>query len=279
MQRAETTSDSMRAIPPAVLGALLRVPPLSPAASKLYSLNEDTADLRRVANVIGVDPTLAAMLLRLVNSPLFGVRYPVSGVLQAVAMLGLERVRALATTAAMQLFMNKSAASLALRRCWRHSVACGLATREMAAQTGFDGDAAYTGGLLHDIGRFAMLSCWPTKYPQLLSSAEPRELIDRERELLGVSHTEAGGFLLQHWGLPLELATVAREHHRPSLEGHPRLVELVACGCHLADAVGFAVTVRLPDEKDSAETLSGLVADQEAFCFRVADGINQLECL
>ena len=269
----------MRAIPPAVLVALLRVPPLSPAASKLYSLNEETADLRRISNLIAVDPALAAMLLRLVNSPLFGVRYPVTGVLQAVALLGLDRVRALATTAALQLFMNKAAASMALRRCWRHSVACGLATREMAAKTGFDLDAAYTAGLLHDIGRFAMLSCWPSKYPQLLAACEPGELMMRERELTGVTHTEAGGFLLQHWGLPLELAAVAREHHSPSLEGHPRLVELVSCGCHLADAVGFAVTVKMPDEKASAETLSGLVTDEESFCFRVADGINQLECL
>ena len=58
MQRAEASVESLRAIPPVVLGALLRVPPLSPAAAKLYSLNVETADIKRIASLIGVDPAL-----------------------------------------------------------------------------------------------------------------------------------------------------------------------------------------------------------------------------
>src|SRR5271157_1885862 len=115
MHQAEA-SGSLRAIPSAVAGSLLRVPPLSPVAAKLFTLNQD-ADMRGIAALIAADPVLSALVLRLVNSPLFGVRHPVTGVLQAVALLGLERVRSLATTAALRMLVSPALASPALKRC------------------------------------------------------------------------------------------------------------------------------------------------------------------
>jgi len=272
-------TGSPRAIPAAVLRALLRVPPLSHAAIRLHTLNVDDANLKTIASLIGTDPALSVLLLRLVNSPLFGVRCRVTGVLQAVALLGLEQLRALATTAAFRLMMNGAFDLPALTRCWRHSVACALATQELAVATSVDGDLAYTAGLLHDIGRFGALSCWPKEYSHLLATCDPADLEEREVELLKVSHADAGAFLLEQWGMPAALVQVAREHHDPPLERQPRLVELVGCGCHLADAIGFAVTARAPEDGALADMLACLITDREAFRFRIADGINQIECL
>jgi putative nucleotidyltransferase with HDIG domain len=242
-------------------------------------MNVEEANLKAIAALIGTDPVLSGLVLRLVNSPMFGVRHRVTGVLQAVALLGLDRLRALSTTAALKMLVSTALYLPASTRCWRHSVACALATQEVAVSTGFDGDTAYTAGLLHDIGRFAMLSCWPREYSHLLATCCPADLREREFETLGVRHTDAGAFLLQHWGLPSDLVEAARDHHGPPLDGQPRLVELVSCGCHLADAIGFAVTAKPPDECAPDDTLSCLVTDQDAFSFRIADGINQIECL
>src|ERR1041384_3372278 len=137
MRQGDATTDPRRSIPPAVLRALLRIPPLSPVAAKLYALKEHDADIRKIAGLISSDPSLSTLVLRLVNSPLFGVRHPVTGVLQAAALLGFDRLRALSTTAALRMLVKPSS-SPALTRCWRHSVACALATRELAKKTSFD---------------------------------------------------------------------------------------------------------------------------------------------
>lgn len=95
--------------------------------------------------------------------------------------------------------------------------------------------------------------------------------------MLGVGHTDAGAFLLQHWGLPSSLVEVAREHHSSPLQRRSRLVELVSYGYHLADAIGFTVTAKPPGDRAADAMLSRLVPDQDAFHFRICDGINQIE--
>jgi putative nucleotidyltransferase with HDIG domain len=240
-------------------------------------MNLEEAELKTMAAVIGSDPSLSALVLRLANSPLFGVRYPVTGILQAVALLGLNRLRVLASTAALRIHVGTGLAMPAVTNCWRHSVACALATQEIAVSSSFDGDVAYTAGLLHDIGCFAALGCWPREYSQLLATCRHADLLKREVELLGVSHTDAGAFLLQHWGLPSTLVEVARKHHCSPLERKSRLVELVSHGCRLADAIGFAVTGKTPGDRAADAMVSNLVDDQDAFYFRICDGINQIE--
>jgi HD-like signal output (HDOD) protein len=228
--------------------------------------------MRTIASLIASDPTLSALVLRLVNSPLFGIRYAVTGVLQAVAMLGLERVRSMTTTAALRMLVRPAASSPALTRCWRHSVATALATQELAARTDFNRDTAYTAGLLHDIGCFAMLSCWPKEYSRLLDTCEPHELLAQELESLGVTHSHAGAFLLNNWGLPRELTAVALAHHEPACEGKARLLDLVTCGCRTADRIGFALTAKLAEGNDAE-------VDAKDFTFRVCEGVNRVECV
>jgi HD-like signal output (HDOD) protein len=167
--KAKASGTSFRTIPPTVLQSLLRVRPLSPVAARLLTLTEEQANLRAISALIDTDPALSALVLRMVNSPLFGMQHQVTGVLHALALLGLERLRVVVTTAALRMFVTPALASPALMSCWRHSVACALAAQELAVSSGYDGDRAYTAGLLHDIGRFAMLSCWPKEYTDLLA--------------------------------------------------------------------------------------------------------------
>lgn len=142
-----------------------------------------------------------------------------------------------------------------------------------------ESDSAYTAGLLHDIGCFAMLSCWPREYDSLLATCPPADLLQREVQTLGVNHAEAGAFLLQHWGLPVELVEVSREHHGPLSEKKDKLVELVSWGCRLSDAIGYSLTAIAPDDEANEDALDYLGADREGFFFRVSDAINQIECL
>jgi putative nucleotidyltransferase with HDIG domain len=128
-----------------------------------------------------------------------------------------------------------------LRASWRHSLACAAVAEELAAASSLDKDAAYTGALIHDIGRLALAVMQPDQYNQLFQSTKGTSefVLQRERELFGVDHCDAGRLLTTAWNLPQLFIDVTSHHHDPTKEGHLDLAGLIGLGCRMADALGF----------------------------------------
>ena len=103
-------------------------------------------------------------------------------------------------------------------------------------------DDAYTAGILHDLGRIALAAIRPQPYAKLLQSAEeqPCDIRERERDLFGIDHCEAGRSLVTAWRLPEELAAITSHHHDEVQKGNGfDLVSLVHYSCRFADVLGF----------------------------------------
>jgi len=265
----------------AAMQTLGGMPPLSAVAIQMQRLAEEDTDMRTVANAISADPGLTADVLRLANSALFGARHAVPGVLHAIVMLGLDRVRTLVFTAAFMRFASPAKSEGASKRAWRHSIACALIADELSGRARIDRDTAYTAGILHDIGRLAMLRLWRAPYSELLDAAvagDP-EILTRERETLGVDHAEAGDYLLRRWKLPPELSTAVKRHHEETPPPARELAGVVHSACALADAIGFVVpgvaAASAPELSPEIQPLfSGTLEDLQ---FRVATRMNALE--
>jgi HD-like signal output (HDOD) protein len=122
-------------------------------------------------------------------------------------------------------------------------VACALLTEELAWTCMEQQDLAYTAGLLHDIGRLALLVARPEEYAGLLKAAndESIDVLDRERELFGMDHCEAGRQLAELWHLPKEFHVIAGRHHDAPTSSEVDLLFLVHLGCRFADTLGYAV--------------------------------------
>src|SRR2546429_185129 len=104
---------------------LCNLPPFHSIANQVLSLSSDPdIDLKRLAKVMEADPAFAAEVLFLANSSLFGFTSQMHVLRHAVAILGLERIKALAVTVAMRTFM--AGGGPVLRACWRHSAACAI---------------------------------------------------------------------------------------------------------------------------------------------------------
>lgn len=243
--------------------------------------NENVA-FRKIADVIRSDAKLGADMLRITNSALFGPRFAVTGVLHALAMLGLDRVRSLITTAALKHLIGGGEGTPALVRCWRHNLACAFVAEEASRKTGLDRDFAYTAGLLHDIGRLSMITAWRKPYAALLDSAKPDapDLLPLEREQFGIPHTRAGFALLQDWRLPVIFAEIADRHHDPPGEDLDVLA-VVQFACAFADTLGFGVVDRpmALTEPEPVSPLRKLIAGSLGEARdEVATRINTLEC-
>ena len=219
------------------------LPPLPAIALKILEelSHEDFAN-GKVVQWIEADPAFTAELLRVANSALYGASYQIQSVRRAAMTLGADFVKALAITVAMRVYLKTALRLPILRRCWRHSLACGILAEELSLATFDDVGAGYTAGMLHDIGRMGLLATYPAEYAGLLGAPVEHsvDLLQRERELFEVDHCQAGEWLARKWKLPPELESIAARHHEEPDQDAGTL-NRVRVACRLADALGFSV--------------------------------------
>jgi len=250
------------------VGALKNLPPFPQVAAKVADLlGDDPTSFRDIAETLKTDAALAAEVLRLANSPLVDVRYEVTSILQALAMLGVGRVQNLIMTLSLSKYLRQAGHTVAMLRSWRHNLACALASRHFAESFGTDPSQAYYAGLFHDIGRLAFLVLEPTFYDQAITGGN--DLDKLERSHFGMDHCEAGSWVVKNWHLPNVFIDVALHHHDPSA-GHPRLVLLVHTACVIANRLGFYLA-EVKEEGPEPEPT-------EELGLSIAMKINSLEC-
>ncbi len=220
---------------------LCNLPPLNAIANQvLASTARPDVNLKQLAAVMECDPAFAADALLIANSSLFGFPSRIQVLSHALAVLGIDRIKALAVTVAMRSFMGKGGPLL--RQCWRHSAACAMIARVVSPIFGITGDTAYTLGLLHDIGRLGLLKSYPKEYSPVLSGSfeDMEQVLSAERALLRVDHGLAGAWLVKNWSFPTTFIQTCEHHHEPLDANDPELLQVVKVSCRIAEASGFS---------------------------------------
>lgn len=244
-----------RATPPAKARLLRRnceLPPIPAVAVNLLGLlARDEVGLGDIADTIAADATIAAEVLRAANTAYYGIRGEVTNIRHATTLLGVARIRALAATIGLRRYLGQALRVPAVQRAWRHNLACAATAEQMALRLGGNAADAYTAGLLHDIGRLALLVAHPQQYPAFLDAADVRgpELLRLERALLGMDHCEAGQWFAQQLMLPQVFQDVAGHHHATDAVGPTDTLTRVSVACQLAEWMGYWVTP-LPGQPD-----------------------------
>jgi putative nucleotidyltransferase with HDIG domain len=215
--------------------------------------------LPQLAELVSADPAFSSAVLTLINSPLYGLRNPIHSIYQAIALLGLERIKGLAVTVGIRTYLGSSLNNPALQGCWRHSLACAIIAEELAEFSMMDRGAAYTGGIMHDIGRVALAVIQPEQYAHFLNETQenPQQVLRREREWFDIDHCEAGRRLIHEWNLPDEFLDITSRHHVQEASNGLDMLALIRFGCEIADSIGFAA-VRLATPRNYLELVSAL---------------------
>jgi putative nucleotidyltransferase with HDIG domain len=224
--------------------ALRNLPPFpGVAAQVLQILSQDHVHVSDIGRLISSEPVFAANVLQVANSTLFGLRSRVMTVSQAVAVLGLQRVKGVILNRALGTYLMPVLGIGALQRCWQNSLAGALLAEKLARSCGMNPDIAYTAALLRDIGRLALLTRFPGPYTNMLAAAQKNgyDLMDVERNLFDIDHCQAGCRLMDSMALPAELREVVAGHH--AQPGHEPfgLVRLVHVADLMSDALGFGI--------------------------------------
>ncbi len=235
----------------AVVGTTIRdrlakcadLPSMPAIALQILELcQQEEPDISAIARLIGSDPALAAKVLRLTNSPMYGLKCEVRTVSHAICLLGLSAIRPLALSFSLVKGMQAHDRR-ALTWFWKRSLMTAVASRELAQILGFRlVEEAFLTGLLQDIGILALHQLVAADYSRATREGLRHDaLVEAERTIFGEDHASVGAWLCERWKLPGILCTAIAASHAPErvpVQAHrdvALLARIVAVAAEVAD--------------------------------------------
>jgi HD-like signal output (HDOD) protein len=138
-------------------------------------------------------------------------------------------------------------------RYWRYTLACAVCSEQVALPRGENALLAYAAGLLHDIGRLALIAAYPAQYSNLLTLTdrmfvdhERFDMLEYERLLFGLDHFDTGAWVAQAWKLPAWLGALAGKFDEKKSGDFAVLVGTIRAGARLAHSLGFGYLTAAP---------------------------------
>ncbi|WP_252273662.1 HDOD domain-containing protein [Pseudomonas subflava] len=174
-------------------------------------------DLKSIAKLISQDPGLSGALLKIVNSPYFGLANKVSSIQRAVNLLGSRSVINMINALSIKGEMSDETI-VTLNRFWDTAQDVAMTCLTLAKRIGCEApDEAYTLGLFHNCGIPLMLKRFPNYMTVLeeayYSAGNERRIVDTENRLLNTNHAVVGYYTAKSWNLPLHLCEAIANHH------------------------------------------------------------------
>ena len=214
-------------------GRLLQVESLPALPTTLNEVNRimesPDATTEQISKVISQDQAMAAKVLRMVNSPIYGFPGRISSLQHGLTLLGFNVIRGILLSTAVFDSINTAMAGL-----WDHSLGCSLACGQIARVAGKKNPEEYAvAGLLHDLGKavFAMQIPEAKKEVDALVQREDISFYKAEARVLGFSHDRINKWLADHWNLPVIIKEGMAHHHDPmKAEFYPDVAAIVHLG-------------------------------------------------
>jgi putative nucleotidyltransferase with HDIG domain len=194
------------------------------------------ASAAQIGRIISKDQGLVTKILKVANSPLYGIPRRVATIDFAVVILGFNQIKnIIIAISMMESFRDLGDVKFPKKEYWIHSIMVASAAKRLADDLNLNcSGEAFTAGLLHDLGLPIVHKYFNKEYTQvyqILNNSElPVDLI--EKGIIGLSHCEIAKILIDKWNLPLTFSEAAMYHHSPvNSENYRELVAVV----HLAD--------------------------------------------
>ncbi|MBI4831869.1 MAG: HDOD domain-containing protein [Candidatus Lindowbacteria bacterium] len=220
------------------------LPTIAKIAMKTVELaTKPDVSMSDLGQIVHQDPSLAARILSVANSPFFGMARQVDSLRTALGILGLTEVQNILFSLSIFKVAKNADSHITYDRekLCLHSAACGMVANILASQLGLRNDGAdVAAGLLHDVGKIIIDERFRPEFVQIFERAiaQKKDMREAETEILGASHAQIGAWLAKKWRLPDALCEAIEHHHelpasaaRKTLKD-PELVALL----HLAEA-------------------------------------------
>lgn len=244
--RTQTIGKTIQVGEAELLAEVDRIPSLPAVVQEILALaGSMSSTAMEMEELIRQDMVIAGRLLKLVNSPFYGLTKSVSSISQAVSIVGFSSLKSLvmAASAANLMVVDLSCYGFKADGLWKNSIVTAMLARDIARRCGVDKDEAeeyFMAGLMRDVG---MLVLGPilakNKVNLRKKNGNKDDILTRERRAIGFDHCWAGDRVAEKWRLPAELALTIGKHHRiPSLLSDQQMKRLATL--RLAERLGYA---------------------------------------
>ncbi len=224
-------------------------PPLPAVVNKILQVTADPeSSLDKLARIVEAEVGLSSAVIKLANSPFFGLSREVSSIPHALAVLGMEEVRNMVLAKAMfNTFSNYRAKGGRVNTLWAHSFYTALAAKTIGEKMGREDSGLFVAGLIHDIGKMVIFLAFSSE-SLLKIYGETEKLDDSKKEIdyLGLNHEDLGRLLVKSWLFPDALQMAVGYHHSPDSAPSHQIYPLVV---RLADTLALLTVVGMEGEE------------------------------
>ncbi|MCO5142288.1 MAG: HDOD domain-containing protein [Oligoflexia bacterium] len=201
-----------------LLEKLNDIPTLPIVATKVSELiNNPNSSSADIAEVLKKDQVLTAKVLKLINSPYYGIPGEVTDVKRALAYLGFNTLAQLVlSVSVISMFSNNSDSNFSLGDFWKHALGTAVTSEVIAKKIGYQKpEECFTCGLLHDIGKLVLFQIAPEEFFKTLKLAEREKIsfYEAEKKLEVPTHGYLGEYIANKWQLPMVIRMSIRYHH------------------------------------------------------------------
>lgn len=178
-----------------------------------FLMSDREESLTLLYDIISADSGLAERILRVANSPYYGLSGRIANIKYAILLLGIDEIKSLAYAMMTEGIFSNEQNLLDIKKLLAHNQKVAFITSAISDIVPvLTPNEAYVGGLLHDIGR--LIFC-KIDYEKYKSIPIDNKMLQLETEHFGCTHEEAAAYYLKDAHLPPEIIEMARRHHYP----------------------------------------------------------------
>lgn len=235
------------------------------ARKLLETLNDESCSIDDLSGIIEKDQTIAARVLKISNSAMYGLRHEVTSLHQAILILGFKTIRSMVLSVSTRsLYKNFGMKEKIL---WDHSVGAGIAAKMISAGFGAEiGEISFVGGLMHDFGKVVMNNETPDEFAEVMMKIynEGLDSITAETDIYGYNHAEIGAGVVGKWGFAPLLVNILKDHHLNNIKLADIIDSEVAKTIAITNVADYVCKVlgigyRNPDDKTELHKLPSAV--------------------
>ncbi len=203
-----------------ILAMVKTVPPFPKVALQVMELlNDPDTTAHQLAEVIQFDQAITVNVLKICNASYFGLPRKISSLDEGLVVIGHDILKDIIITSSSAGFYKGVVGKgyqLEQGELWKHSVATGIMAKLLVKHIkNVNAGSAYTCGLLHDIGKRFLSAFVASDFKAIITmvSKEQCTFTHAEKEILGATHADLGGMILEKWGFAEEMVDAVRQHH------------------------------------------------------------------
>jgi len=252
-----------------ILSNVKDLPPMPQTVLKAREIIADPkSDFRELAALFETDQAIAAKILKVANSPYYGMGGTVTSIQRASVILGHKTLGEIIAMSGASSILGKNLDGYGLDAgaLWKHSLAVAFGSRIIAQR--IDPtlvNDAFTSGLIHDTGKLILdkyiTDQWD-KFEAFMAGGD-ESFLSAEKAILDLDHAEAAFEVCKEWNIPKPLTIAIKYHHFPS-HSHDSVLAYIV---HVADAIammtglGLGVDGSFYNMDDNAMEFLGLKED------------------